>query len=128
MCTIQSSECFVVTVVDTSLGGGFAQAPDAWGAAVATWAAANAMDGVVFDHENFGPGFTSWPLSSEGVISWISTCTNAARSQVPAGSLILHSPMAPYFGPLSGGGLNPWLGDSPGYSGVYQGAGWPFLT
>lgn len=89
----------------------------AYGKAVADWAVANALDGVDFDLENFGQGFTAGSLSGTATVKWIADASNTARSVLGSGKLISHAPQGPYFGPIGNAGF--WPGVSGGYSGVY---------
>jgi len=70
-----------------------------YGTAAANWARANYLDGVDFDLENFGPGFTGGGMSTANTIQWCVDATNAARKIMGADAVITHAPQPPYFGP-----------------------------
>jgi len=73
-----------------------------YGTTLAKWAVANHLDGVDFDLENFGPGFTGGGLSVNQTIQWVADATNAARSVLGPSGLITHAPQPPYFGTKAG--------------------------
>jgi len=79
-----------------------AQTGTQYGTAAANWAVANNLDGLDFDLENFGSGFTGGSLSSAATITWVVDATNAARSILTSSRIITHAPQAPYFGPSNG--------------------------
>jgi hypothetical protein len=74
----------------------------AYGSAVANWAKDHNLDGVDFDLENFGWGFTAGSHSVADSIQWVADATNAARSILGASKIITHAPQPPYFGPAAG--------------------------
>jgi len=75
-----------------------------YGTAVANWAKANDLDGVDFDLENFGAGFTHGSLNTAACIQWVADATNAARKILGASAIITHAPQPPYFGANGGFG------------------------
>jgi chitinase len=91
--------------------------PTAFGKLVANWAIDNLLDGVDFDLENFGQGFTAPGLNSDKTVAWVSTITNAARAVLGNNRYVTHAPQAPYFGAI--GNKISWAGTTGGYTGVY---------
>jgi len=89
-----------------------------YGTTVANWAKANNLDGVDFDLENIGGGFTysgnGANLDTAQMVQWIADATNNARSILGASAIISHAPQPPYFGVNHG-----WAN---GYPQVYQAA------
>lgn len=87
-----------------------------YGTTVANWAALHNLDGVDFDFENIGWGFTysgnGVNLNTAQMVSWIADATNAARAILGSNAIIAHAPQSPYFGPSHG-----WAN---GYYQVYQ--------
>jgi len=73
-----------------------------YGQAVANWAKARHLDGVDFDLENFGPGFTAGSHNAAESIAWVASATNAAREILGASATITHAPQPPYFGASNG--------------------------
>jgi len=69
-----------------------------YGTTLANWAVANHLDGVDFDLENFGGGFTAGSLSTSASIQWVADATNAARNILGSSAVITHAPQPPYFG------------------------------
>jgi len=86
----------------------------AYGSKIATWAKDNHLDGVDFDLENFGSGFTAGGLNFAATVQWVVDATNAARSVLGASGIITHAPQTPYFGTKQG--------FNNGYVKVYEGA------
>jgi len=70
----------------------------AYGKAVADWAQKTKLDGVDFDLENFGGGFTAGGMNTANTIKWVADATNTARSILGANAIITHAPQFPYFG------------------------------
>ena len=95
----------------------------AYGGAVATWAVANGLDGVVLNLENIQAGFKYAPLSYAKTLNWIIDASRAARAQLCSMRLLLHAPQAPYFGALGSATPNPWPGSGGGYSAVWAASG-----
>jgi len=85
-----------------------------YGTAAAKWAQAHYLDGVDFDLENFGSGFTYGSMNTAQTIQWVVDCTNSARSVLGGSAIITHAPQPPYFGKNNG------FGD--GYTQIYKGA------
>jgi len=73
-----------------------------YGAYAANFANTYSLDGVDFDLENFGGGFTIGSMNSAQTIQWVADATNAARSILGANKIITHAPQPPYFGANNG--------------------------
>jgi len=86
----------------------------AYGQTVAAWAKARHLDGVDFDLENFGSGFTAGSHNTADSINWVVTATNSARSVLGSGGIITHAPQPPYFGKNNG--------FSDAYTSIYKAA------
>jgi len=100
-----------------------------YGQTVAQWAQTNNLDGVDFDLENLGTGFTFGAMSGDQVVAWMVAATKAARAVFPAGTgYISHAPQAPYIGPVGGDPQTYWAGTSGGYTAVYLAGGIDFLN
>jgi len=76
----------------------------AYGSTAATWAKNNHLDGLDFDLENFGSGFTAGSASTSASITWVVQATNTARSVLGSSAIITHAPQPPYFGVNNGFG------------------------
>jgi len=74
----------------------------AYGTTVANWAKARYLDGVDFDLENFGSGFTAGSHNTADSIQWVVSATNSARSVLGSSAIITHAPQPPYFGKNNG--------------------------
>jgi len=85
-----------------------------YGTTAANWAKAHYLDGLDFDLENFGSGFTAAGLSTAATVQWVVDATNAARNVLGSSAIITHAPQPPYFGENNG------FGD--GYTKIYKGA------
>jgi len=88
-----------------------------YGTSAANWAKANFLDGVDFDLENFGPGFTAGTLNTADSITWCVDATMAASQILGSAAVITHAPQPPYFGPN---------GFSDAYTTIYEKA--PVIT
>jgi len=88
-----------------------------YGTAAANFAAANFLDGVDLDLENFKGGFTYPPSlnTTELGVGWVVNATLAVRSVLGPTAWISHAPQPPYFGTQ----YSYW---SNGYSQVYLAA------
>jgi len=111
-------------VLLVSYGGGADGNPyveDAYtaGTTVGKYAKAQYLDGVDFDLENFGQGFTADGHSAAWTIDWCVNITRGAASGFGSGAILTHAPQSPYFGPI--GATNTWAGPSGGYTAVYNG-------
>lgn len=71
---------------------------NAYGSWAANWANAHYLDGVDFDLENFGGGFTFGTMNTAATIKWVADATNAARAILGDDKIISHAPQPPYFG------------------------------
>jgi len=69
-----------------------------YGTTAAQWAQANHLDGVDFDLENFGGGFTASGMGTSATVQWVAEATNAARNILGSNAIITHAPQFPYFG------------------------------
>jgi len=84
-----------------------------YGAFAGQWAKANNLDGVDFDIENLGPGFTAGSFNGDAFSTWLAQASIAAKQFV---QFVSHAPQAPYFGPIGNAAF--WPGSSGGYSAV----------
>jgi len=87
---------------------------------VAQWAVTNHLDGVDFDLENLGVGFTYGSMTAAQVVQWMVSATTAARQVLGSTKYISHAPQGPYIGPV--GAANTWAGTTGGYTGVWTGS------
>jgi len=75
-----------------------------YGTAVGNFAKNNKLDGVDFDLELFGQGFSAGTLTGDQAVQWVADASVAARNIIGAssntinGKLITHAPQSPYFG------------------------------
>jgi len=111
-------------VLLVSFGGGADRNPytlDAYSAGenIGRYAKSQYLDGVDFDLENFGQGFTANGHNAQWAISWCVNITYGAASGFGPGAILTHAPQSPYFGPI--GATNTWAGPSGGYTAVYNG-------
>lgn len=92
----------------------------AYGNLVGTWAKQHYFDGVDFDIENLGVGFTGSGLAStsQQLVQWLVDASKVVKAM---GLFVAHAPQAPYFGPI-GGTPQHWTGATGGYSAVYKAA------
>jgi len=88
------------------------------GQTVGKYAKAQMLDGVDFDLENFGQGFTVKGHDSQWAIDWCKNITYGALDGFGSGAILTHAPQSPYFGPV--GATNTWAGKLGGYTAVYN--------
>lgn len=89
---------------------------DAYANKVCTWAVKNNLDGVDYDLENLGPGFTG--TGTDDLYTWMLQLNTTSRNILGPGRLLTHTPQLPYAS--APGYDNTWPGQYGGYYKVYQ--------
>jgi len=87
-----------------------------YGFKVADFAKTYGLDGIDFNMQFIGSGFTYGDLSGTQMINWLTGASMTAKQYLGEDSVISHSPQAPYFGKIGSASPNPNTGTSGGYT------------